>query len=229
VNEYDRPIPARPGLPERGPCGAGGSAERLCSAVVKGALSDPDHECCKRPATVHIIWEDTGTEVEQGHACEVHAEEARKRWKPFATHLLGPCCGMPGSTYFIDENECRYEDGLPTVEPLCLEPGRLPTPSSRRPRCMGRGGMPDSVCGRILVGQGDDTYDPLCQRRKGHNGSCSPEPCPTCDGSGLLTTGAYHPEFGWSRDGCPTCNGFRYATALNQPGPAEPDDRKEPS
>jgi hypothetical protein len=34
-------------------------------------------------------------------------------------------------------------------------------------------GAGDETCGRLLVGQGDDTYDPLCQLPKGHAGSCS--------------------------------------------------------
>jgi hypothetical protein len=35
--------------------------------------------------------------------------------------------------------------------------------------------MTAQVCGRLLVGQGDDdTSDPLCQKALGHAGSCSP-------------------------------------------------------
>ncbi len=29
-------------------------------------------------------------------------------------------------------------------------------------------------CERVLVGQGDDTSDPLCQRARGHDGPCRP-------------------------------------------------------
>lgn len=67
------------------------ATERICARVVDG-------QNCGRPATVHIIW--------------------AASWSPLATHPIGPCCGMPGSQYFIEENECRYEDGLPTVEPV---------------------------------------------------------------------------------------------------------------
>ena len=29
-------------------------------------------------------------------------------------------------------------------------------------------------CGRVLVGQGSDTWDPICLRTAGHRGVCSP-------------------------------------------------------
>lgn len=32
-----------------------------------------------------------------------------------------------------------------------------------------------AVCGRLLVGQGSDTYDPLCVLPAGHVGICEPE------------------------------------------------------
>lgn len=31
------------------------------------------------------------------------------------------------------------------------------------------------TCGRLLVGRGDDTYDPECVLPRGHKGSCEPE------------------------------------------------------
>lgn len=33
---------------------------------------------------------------------------------------------------------------------------------------------PNETCGRLLVGQGDDTYDPLCRLPLGHEGPCRP-------------------------------------------------------
>lgn len=32
----------------------------------------------------------------------------------------------------------------------------------------------EGMCGRLLVGQGDDTYDPLCVLPAGHDGLCRP-------------------------------------------------------
>lgn len=32
-----------------------------------------------------------------------------------------------------------------------------------------------AICGRLLVGQGDDTYDPMCVLPAGHAGICKPE------------------------------------------------------
>jgi hypothetical protein len=32
-----------------------------------------------------------------------------------------------------------------------------------------------AICGRLLVGQGDDTYDPMCARPAGHQGRCMPK------------------------------------------------------
>jgi hypothetical protein len=37
---------------------------------------------------------------------------------------------------------------------------------------------PAQPCGRLLVGQGDDTYDPDCVLPRGHEGLCRPEPLP---------------------------------------------------
>lgn len=34
---------------------------------------------------------------------------------------------------------------------------------------------PSAICGRLLVGQGSDTYDPLCVLPAGHAGVCKPE------------------------------------------------------
>jgi hypothetical protein len=37
-------------------------------------------------------------------------------------------------------------------------------------------GLPsEKACGRLLVGQGDDTYDPTCVLPAGHKGVCAPE------------------------------------------------------
>lgn len=52
-------------------------------------------------------------------ACAEHAPEVTEQWKPFATHPLGSCCGMPGSIYHVPPvNECRIDGELPTVEPV---------------------------------------------------------------------------------------------------------------
>lgn len=32
----------------------------------------------------------------------------------------------------------------------------------------------EPICGRLLVGQGDDTYDPLCVLKPGHDDVCEP-------------------------------------------------------
>jgi hypothetical protein len=111
VSEPDcGPLAAKPDLPARG--ALGDSTERLCGRQVPDGL-------CGKPASIHIIWEDKADYVEHGMACAEHAPEVVKRWKPFATHPLGPCCGMPGSTYHIPpENECRIDGELPTVEPV---------------------------------------------------------------------------------------------------------------
>ena len=34
----------------------------------------------------------------------------------------------------------------------------------------------EEMCGRLLVGQGGDTYDPLCVLPRGHSGRCLPDP-----------------------------------------------------
>lgn len=35
-------------------------------------------------------------------------------------------------------------------------------------------GPEDAVCGRVLVGEGTDTWDPVCQGKPGHAGLCEP-------------------------------------------------------
>lgn len=41
--------------------------------------------------------------------------------------------------------------------------------------------MPDRIiCGRLLVGAGSDTYDPVCILNPGHRGICRPL-CRCCD------------------------------------------------
>lgn len=112
-------IPARENLPPLGHSGAGTGSERLCSRHMSGNMVTSQGEVtCDQPATHHIIWEDTGTGVESGYTCDQHVAEVRRRWKPWAIHSLGACCGMPGALFFVEANECRYEDGLPTVEPV---------------------------------------------------------------------------------------------------------------
>lgn len=37
-----------------------------------------------------------------------------------------------------------------------------------------KGTARDEACGRLLVGRGDDTYDPKCVLPAGHGGSCEP-------------------------------------------------------
>jgi DNA-binding MarR family transcriptional regulator len=36
----------------------------------------------------------------------------------------------------------------------------------------------EAICGRVLVGRGSDTYDPLCVEDAGHDGPCAPETRP---------------------------------------------------
>lgn len=108
-------IPARDGLPPRGE--PNGENERTCVRVTNGIIG-PDEVLCGKRAVLHVIWEDDGTSIEQGYACDAHAAEVRERWKPFATHPLGSFCGMPGALYFPAENVCRIDGELPTVEPV---------------------------------------------------------------------------------------------------------------
>jgi hypothetical protein len=35
---------------------------------------------------------------------------------------------------------------------------------------------PEHQCGRLLVGQGGETWDPVCIREAGHPGACQPHP-----------------------------------------------------
>jgi NTP pyrophosphatase (non-canonical NTP hydrolase) len=64
-------------------------------------------------------------------------------------------------------------DFVVMVNPLDRE--RIETRRARkRARFLGWHGQPTSACGRVLVGRGTDTYDPLCIRPAGHPGVCQP-------------------------------------------------------
>lgn len=85
---------------------------RICMRNL-GFNPDGSDIVCGKPAAVHIFWTPT---LENTYACAECSNEALSRWSWWRYHALGPCCGMPGSLYFEDENVCRYEDGLPVAE-----------------------------------------------------------------------------------------------------------------
>ena len=61
---------------------------------------------CGEPASHHVIWD---IETRNGFCCPEHAAEARRLWD-CVMHAVGPNCGMPGSFYNWDRNECEGPD-----------------------------------------------------------------------------------------------------------------------
>jgi hypothetical protein len=57
-------------------------------------------------------------------------------------------------------------------------------------------------CARLLVGMGDDTYDPDCVRERGHGGSCAPA-CGLCHGGAEVRW--HGGDATWIT--CPDCGG----------------------
>lgn len=107
-----------------------------------------------------------------------HREGFKAGWKAHAAALSPESSqGRPGfCEHFIESGEwggtyCKLlagHDGEHSAH--------YPPESSQQ----AEGGL----CGRVLVGQGDDTYDPLCVLPAGHSGSCRPQqaeqPCAFC-------------------------------------------------
>lgn len=84
--------------------------ERVC-----GYLVGPEEDC-GRPAEIHVAWKlNAAGAVESGWACAEHRLIVGK-YEPFQVHEVGPDCGMPGSTWIIQENRCECEEGLPVLE-----------------------------------------------------------------------------------------------------------------
>ncbi len=103
-------------LPEFGPDRSGAS-ERHCGRTVNDVLG-PGQVLCAKAASHHVITEEEtlGGRVESSWACRVHVGEWAK-WKPMGLHPVGSDCGMPGSQWYPDADECRC-DGLVVAEPL---------------------------------------------------------------------------------------------------------------
>jgi hypothetical protein len=96
------------------PLGTDCPLERTCGRWTAGTFGGEDEEHCGKPARFHVIW--SAETMENSYTCLNHAREATERWRSDFYHEVGPCCGMPGARFFLDENVCRYEDGLPIIE-----------------------------------------------------------------------------------------------------------------
>lgn len=72
----------------------------------------------------------------------------------------------------------------------------------RSSKTAGRLEASEHYCGRLLVGLGDDTYDLVCVRDRGHEGVCRPA-CDLCDGEGEVRH--HGGDSTWIK--CPDCCG----------------------
>lgn len=99
--------------------------------------------------------------------------------------VIGKLAAYPGGahpdgTLLID----RLHDEIADVMAACdfvvmvnprINHGRVEQRRERkRGRFLGWHGQKPTSCGRVLVGQGTDTYDPLCVLLTGHSGRCQP-------------------------------------------------------
>lgn len=100
VNEFGPPI--------------GGVAPPLqCNRIVHGDLAGRGY--CGREATWHIMWT---ADMENGLACDEHAQEARELWVFYAIHEYESACSMAdmGAMYFHDINRCLLPGDLREIK-----------------------------------------------------------------------------------------------------------------
>lgn len=91
----------------------GGVAPPLqCNRLFNNDFRHPVY--CGKPATWHIMWT---ADLENGIACDEHAQEARERWVFYAIHEYEPACSMAdfGAVYVHAINRCVI-DGDPSLE-----------------------------------------------------------------------------------------------------------------
>lgn len=98
---------------------------------------------------------------------------------PAASHITDHAYVAPG-----DPNRflCAYPVPLPTPQKvagrLVGKPDQEWVYSDSTPCNMAQAAHQHTndpyICGRVLVGQGDDTSDPHCMRAPGHKGRCEP-------------------------------------------------------
>lgn len=77
---------------------------RQCGYAPPGKYAN-DENACGRAAIVHIAWERIPTPM--SFVCELHVSELLQAYQHHAFHPLTPDCGMPGFTYYQNENTCR--------------------------------------------------------------------------------------------------------------------------
>lgn len=85
---------------------------RICG-LSEGPLEE-EGGVCGQPAVAHIAWKDVDP-IHSSFSCKEHLFVAVTQG-PFLYHELGPCCGMPEAHWYVLDNYCGYEDGLPVQE-----------------------------------------------------------------------------------------------------------------
>ncbi len=76
---------------------------------------------------------------------------------------------VPGSHERPEGPECRCGAAWSLFSDHCMEVLHV-----RRIAGPGEIATEEETCGRLLIGQGTDTWDPTCCRRAGHSGCCEP-------------------------------------------------------
>jgi hypothetical protein len=111
-------------------------------------------------------------------AAEAHADRAleRERTVQLAGMLL---CAEAHVTQALDELAYALEL-WPGDELVDREGKALMEIAERLGLRAERLREPGAVCGRLLVGQGGDTWDPVCVRPVGHTGVCKAVRCVAC-------------------------------------------------
>jgi hypothetical protein len=91
---------------------------------------------------------------------------------PYGFSALG-VEGVPGVVRLDDAADARQRNrsAMRRVIAAALGDSTEPPPRDSTERAHAPG-----QCGRVLVGQGGDTWDPVCRLGEGHEGACLPHP-----------------------------------------------------
>lgn len=141
-------------------------------------LSDQDEQSAQKK-NVPPTGEDTGR-VEAPHpgrdADATSRSEGITRSGPTGLVAPGGGCGQQvllegamGPLAFACELPAMHE-GVCEVRGLVA--GDSAASIVRRAQCAGAGSWEGDLCGRLMLGSGPDSYDPVCELAEGHDGAC---------------------------------------------------------
>ncbi|MGW3196273.1 hypothetical protein ACWDBD_17140 [Streptomyces sp. NPDC001118] len=88
------------------------TSRQLCT---HSSHDTPDSDC-GQTAAWHILWD---TDLANGLSCNTHMATARSRFAFVDSHPVGPDCGMPGTSWDVDNKRCVYP-GEPAADAFAV-------------------------------------------------------------------------------------------------------------